>query len=93
MKRRLKVWEACLVQMVVVTAIMLVATACAPPSDPALEVPPRVELIDSTVTILGRLPYQEVVRIEDKDRGVVCYAYRDFESTALDCMPDINLRY
>ena len=92
MKRRLKTWEALAIQVVFITAVMFMATSCEMPN-PDLEVPPRVELIDSTVTILGRLPYQEVVRIEDKERGVVCYAYRDFESTALDCMPSLQLSY
>ena len=91
MKRRLKIWEALAIQAVFITAVIGLASCEMP--NPELEVPPRVELIDSTVTILGRLPYQEVVRIEDKERGVVCYAYRDFESTALDCMPSLQLSY
>ena len=92
MKRRLTTLEAILIQAVFITAVMFIAT-CAPPANPDLEVPVRVELVGSSVTILGLLPYQELVRIEDEDRGVVCYAYRGFESIAIDCMPNIQLRY
>ena len=95
MKRRLKTWEAVLIQVVFVTAVMGLAS-CAEVNPELAEqddVPAQVELVESVTTLLGQLPYSEFVRIEDEERGVVCYAYRGNGSVAIDCMPTFQLRY
>ena len=96
MKRRLKTWEAIAIQVVFVTAVMGLAS-CAEANRELTEqedvVPTPVELAKSVTTLYGALPYSEFVRIEDEDRGVVCYAYRGNGSIAIDCMPTLQLRY
>lgn len=95
MKRRFTTLEAIAIQVVFVTAVMGMAT-CAEPNPELAEqpaVPARVELVESVTTLYGQLPYTEFVRIEDEERGVVCYAYRGNGSVAIDCMPSLQLRY
>ncbi len=53
----------------------------------------ETERIESSMLSLGNLPFHNLVRIDDIERGVVCYAYRDYDSVVLDCMPDTTPRY
>lgn len=82
MKRKLTTWQEVLIQVVAVAGILTIASACALPP---VEIDPSVE-VDWTV-IGNRLPYEQLIRIEDDESRTVCFFYRDYEGIALQCIP------